>query len=82
MLISLLKLLYTLFWLLILARVILSYTTLSHYHPVRRTVENLTEPILAPIRRIIPSGGLLDFSPIIAILIAELLYRLLLGLLL
>lgn len=82
MLIPLLKLLYTLFWLLILARVILSYTNLSHYHPVRRTVENLTEPILAPIRRIIPSGGMFDFSPIIAILIADLLYRLLLRLLL
>ena len=79
MLIPLIKLLYTLFWLLILARVILSYTNLSHYHPVRRTVENLTEPILAPIRRVIPSGGMFDFSPIIAILIAEVLYRILLN---
>ena len=67
------NLLYWAFWLLILARVIMSFTRMDPYHPVRRTVYDLTEPILAPIRRIMPATGGLDFSPLIALLLLELL---------
>jgi len=67
------NLLFWAFWLLILARVIISFTRMDPYHPVRRTVFDLTEPILAPIRRIMPATGGLDFSPLIALLLMELL---------
>jgi YggT family protein len=34
-----------------------------------RILEQITEPILAPLRRIIPSAGGIDFSPMIAIIL-------------
>lgn len=68
--------LYWVFWILILARVILSFTRTSPYHPLVRLVYELTEPVLAPIRRILPPMGGLDFSPLIALLLLDLLRRL------
>ena len=69
-LVSIIQLLYIIFWVLILARFILSFVNLDYYHPVRRLVYNLTEPILEPIRRILPPSSGLDFSPMIALLLA------------
>lgn len=63
---------FDLFFLLMLVRCVISWFRPSHYHPIVRWVENTTDPILAPIQRILPpwkTGGL-DFSPAIAILIA------------
>lgn len=71
-LITFVNALYWAFWLLILARVIISFTRMDPYHPIRRTVYELTEPILAPIRRILPPTSGLDFSPLIALLLLEL----------
>lgn len=79
---SIIQLLYILFWILILARFILSFVNLDYYHPVRRTVYSLTEPILAPIRRILPPASGLDFSPMIALLIAYAIRMLLFSILL
>lgn len=43
----------------------------------------LTEPILAPIRNILPTGGMgLDFSPIIAVFLLELVIKLVISLVL
>lgn len=71
-LVTFINALYWAFWLLILARVIISFTRMDPYHPIRRTVYELTEPILAPIRRILPPTSGLDFSPLIALLLLEL----------
>jgi YggT family protein len=67
-----------LYW-LIIARVILSFFR-SPYNPVTRFVYEITEPILAPFRRILPKGGMIDFSPFLAILSLNLLEWLLLNL--
>ena len=75
------NLLYWAFWILILARVILSFTNMNPYHPIRRTVYDLTEPILAPIRRFLPPTSGLDFSPLLALLMLELVRMLLFRLL-
>ncbi|HHU32930.1 MAG: YggT family protein [Zhaonellaceae bacterium] len=67
---------------LILARVLLSWITHDYSNPIVRFVYEITEPILAPIRRIMPRTALpIDFSPIIAILLLNLIEKLLLGLL-
>ena len=81
LIVLLINLLYWVFWILILARVILSFTQVSPYHPVRRLVYDLTEPVLAPIRRILPPTSGLDFSPLIALLLAELIRMVLFSLL-
>jgi len=58
--------------LLVIVSVILSYF-MSPFHPVRRTVDQIIEPILAPIRRVIPLVGMLDFSPLILIILIQIL---------
>lgn len=53
--------------LLVIVNIILSYF-MDPYHPVRRTIDNLMEPLLAPIRRVVPLVGMFDFSPLILII--------------
>ena len=57
--------------LLILAHVILSYF-MNPYHPVRAFVDRLVEPLLAPIRRVVPLVGMFDFSAVILIILVQL----------
>lgn len=56
-------------WLVII-KVILSYF-MNPYHPVRETIDKVVEPLLTPIRRIIPPAGGLDFSPIVLLLLLQ-----------
>lgn len=65
--------------LLVIVQVVLSYLV-PPYHPAREVVDRLVEPMLAPIRRIMPYTGGVDFSPLVLILIIQLLGRLILGL--
>jgi YggT family protein len=46
------------------------------YHPIRRAIDSVVEPMLAPIRRIVPLVGMLDFSPIILIILIQVLSNL------
>jgi YggT family protein len=51
---------------IILIRVILSWVRPNPYNPFVQVIYKLTEPVLAPIRRIVPPiGGTIDISPII-----------------
>ncbi len=72
--IGLVQLLFGLYTLVLLVRVLLSWIQINPYNPLVRIVYQLTEPLLAPIRRRLPQSGGLDFSPmiaLIAVLIAE-----------
>ena len=60
-------LLQVMFWTIII-RIILSFVATDSYHPVVPLVMQLTEPVLAPIRRLLPATGGLDFSPLLATL--------------
>jgi YggT family protein len=62
--------------LLVIVSVILSYF-MDPYHPIRRGIDGVVEPMLAPIRRIVPLMGMIDFSPFILILLIQLLRNLL-----
>ena len=54
----------------ILARVILSWVAPNKMdNPLIAIIFQITEPILAPIRKILPSTGAFDFSPIVAIIL-------------
>lgn len=57
--------------LMVIADVILSYF-LSPYHPVRSALDRIVEPLLAPIRRYVPTLGGLDFSPVVLIILIQL----------
>jgi YggT family protein len=68
-LITFLQLLSTLLWVLILARVIISWTNPRGGGSLVAFVYQVTEPILAPIRRVLPPTSGIDWSPLIAMLI-------------
>jgi YggT family protein len=61
---------------LVLAKVILSYF-MSPYHPIRETIDRIVNPLLEPIRRVMPSTGMIDFSPLILLVLMQLLRRVL-----
>jgi len=71
-LISLINILAQFLILLVIVKIILSYF-MDPYHPVRRTIDNLVEPLLAPIRRVIPLIGMFDFSPLVLIILVQIL---------
>lgn len=58
--------------LLIVMRVIFSWG-MSYHHPLMRFLTRVTEPVLGPARRMIPSVGMMDISPILVILLLQLL---------
>jgi YggT family protein len=67
----------TIYWIVLLARVIVSWVELAGARtpvtgPLRTVFEllfDVTEPVLAPIRRIVPPAGALDLSVIVAFVI-------------
>jgi YggT family protein len=61
----------------ILARSLLSWVIREPTHPVMAFLIGITEPILAPLRRILPTVGFLDLPPMVAIIILIILHRLL-----
>lgn len=56
--------------LLIIADSLLSFF-MSPYHPIREALGRILNPLYAPIRRFLPSAGGLDFSPIVLILLVQ-----------
>ncbi len=62
----------------LLARVVLSWINLSPTNPFVVIVYQITEPILAPIRRVLPRMGMIDLSPTVALILIIVIQRLLL----
>lgn len=56
--------------LLVLLKVVLSYF-MNPFHPFRRSVDQLLDPVLDPIRRVLPTVGYIDFSPLVLIILVE-----------
>jgi YggT family protein len=83
MVLFLIKLIGYLEWVFILA--LLAYAILSWvmkpWHPVRRFLERIFEPMLNPIRRIIPLIGGMDFSPLVLLILVQLLSSIVINLL-
>ncbi|HSR21120.1 MAG TPA: YggT family protein [Anaerolineales bacterium] len=55
---------------------------LAPYHPVRQALDRVVEPLLAPIRRVLPMAGPFDFSAMILIILIALASRVLTSLVL
>ena len=70
---------YTLF---IIIRIVFSWGMLSYTNRLMRFLVDVTEPLLGPLRRLIPTLGWLDISPLVAILILWLLQQAVAGTLL
>ncbi|MGC8633490.1 MAG: YggT family protein [Candidatus Limnocylindrales bacterium] len=68
-----LRLLFLALYVLILGRVLMSWVDPRYDSSLGRFLFETTEPILAPIRRALPSTGMIDFSPIVAFLLLSVL---------
>ena len=50
---------------------------LTPYHPIRSALDRIIDPLLRPIRRVVPLVGMFDISPLILIILIEILTYLL-----
>jgi len=67
-----LNLLATVLYFAILARVLASWFNVSPgspFMPILRLIYGITEPIMGPIRKILPRTGMFDFSPVVALIL-------------
>jgi len=78
--IQIISLLLQLFELALLARIILSwFPNVDRSNPIIQFLFDITEPVLKPIRDMLPPGGMFDFSPLIVFVIIQVLTTVLRG---
>ena len=78
---GLVQLLFDLYVIVLLARVLLSWVQVDPRNPIVNLIHQLTEPLLAPIRRLLPQSGSVDFSPMVAFIVVLLAEQIVLTLL-
>lgn len=56
----------------IVIRALLSWFAMGNTSgPVFRLLDDITEPVMSPFRRVIPTLGMIDISPLVAILVIQ-----------
>lgn len=63
------------YWIAIFLSIIVSFVAPATYNPVISLLQQICEPVLAPARRLLPTMGGLDLSPLIVFLVLALLQR-------
>ncbi len=53
----------------IVARALLSWFPISRDNPFVRLVHQITDPLIEPVRRVMPRTGMLDLSPMIVVIV-------------
>lgn len=80
-LVQLVQTLFEVYSFILLARVLITWFQVDPYNPIVRVLFQLTEPLLAPIRRLLPQTGMMDFSPIVAFIAITVVERIVVSLL-
>ncbi len=80
LLINLIHVLAVVLTICIFADILVSYF-LTPYHPVRSFLDKIVQPMLNPIRRVLPMIGMFDFSPLVLLILIQLVEGLLTGIL-
>jgi YggT family protein len=57
-----------LYSLIVVAAVVVSWINVPRDNPAARLLQRLTEPLLAPIRKVLPPLGGIDFSPVVLLI--------------
>lgn len=60
-------------WFAIIGRALISWFDPGARWPISRVLHDVTEPIIGPIRQVMPNLGALDISPIVALVLVQLL---------
>ena len=74
---SIIQLLFQILTFVIFADVILSFF-ISPYHPIRKALDGIVNPLLNPIRRFVPPVQGMDFSPMVLLILVQVLEYILL----
>ena len=67
------NLIFETLWWVILGRVLMSWFDPSGNYRISRILYDMSEPILAPARRILPTFGGVDWSPLVTMILLNLL---------
>ncbi len=78
----LMGMIFKMVYFVLIVRMMLSWVNPDPYNQIVRLIYRITEPILAPFRRIIPPMGMIDISPIVVFLLLSFIERLVVGILL
>jgi YggT family protein len=70
---------FQLITIIVILDVLLSYI-LSPYHPLRMNLDKIVGPLLKPIQKYVPPFQMIDFSPVILIILLQIIQYLLVGL--
>jgi YggT family protein len=77
LLIQLIDLIFTLLTFAIIANALLSWLPIDRYgNPIVRLLDQITAPILEPLRRVIPPIGMMDVTPLVALILLQVLQAL------
>jgi YggT family protein len=68
----------TVLWLVVVGRVLIGWVNPTYQGTVARFLFETTEPLLAPIRRFLPTSGMVDWSPLVLLVILGFLVQLVL----
>ncbi|MEE9216278.1 MAG: YggT family protein [Anaerolineales bacterium] len=80
LIVEIVGLVFTFLWIVVLADVIVSWV-LDPFHPIRKFLDSIVQPMLNPIRRLVPPIGGLDLSPFVLFIVLDIARRLVLGVL-
>lgn len=81
MIILLIQIIQTAAWiftLMVIANVVMSYF-MNPYHPIRIFLDRIIQPLLRPIQRLLPPMMGIDFSPMILLLLIQLVESVIIG---
>jgi YggT family protein len=77
-LIMLVQTLATILTILVIVDIVVSYF-LSPFHPIRSTLDRIVQPLLNPIRRVVPMMGMFDFSSLVLLILIQLVSNILIS---
>ena len=77
----LVSMLFNVIYFLLVIRIILSWFSVSPYNELVQILYRITDPILAPFRKLPLQLGMIDFSPIVAFLVIAFLRNFIVGIL-
>lgn len=64
-----------LYEIVLIVRIVLTWVPHNPYHPAVTFLHKITEPVLEPVRRVIPSIGGIDVSPIVVFIVLHFIKR-------
>ncbi len=70
-LISIIDIIVSTVSIILILHALMSFAPLDPYHPVRRTLAQVAEPIVRPFRNLIPPVGMFDFSILVALIVIQ-----------